>query len=270
MSFNNIRDADAAIRIIRDFKERPTVVALKHMNPCGIGQADDIETAWDYAYESDPVSIFGGIIVLNREVDAATAEKMHGIFLEIIIAPSYTAEALAILTNKKKNLRILELAFDAQAASGAEKEVIGVLGGLLVQNQDVIEENPADWQVVTKRQPSEQERVALEFAWKSVKYVKSNGIIITNDRQVLGVGPGQTNRVASVKIAIEQAKDRLDGAALASDAFFPFADNIEEIAAAGIKAIIQPGGSVRDEESIEAADKYGLTMIFTGVRHFRH
>ena len=270
LSFNNIRDADAAIRIIRDFKDRPTVVALKHMNPCGIGQADDIETAWDYAYESDPVSIFGGIVVLNREVDAATAEKMHGIFLEIIIAPSYTAEALAILTNKKKNLRILELAFDAQAASGAEKEVTGVLGGLLVQNQDVIEENPADWQVVTKRQPSEQERVALEFAWKSVKYVKSNGIIITNDRQVLGVGPGQTNRVASVKIAIEQAKDRLDGAALASDAFFPFADNIEEIAAAGIKAIIQPGGSVRDEESIIAADKHGLTMIFTGVRHFRH
>ena len=270
LSFNNIRDADAAIRIIRDFKDRPTVVALKHMNPCGIGQADDIETAWDYAYESDPVSIFGGIVVLNRQVDAATAEKMHGIFLEIIIAPSYTAEALAILTNKKKNLRILELVFDAQAASGAEKEVTGVLGGLLVQNQDVIEENPADWQVVTKRQPSEQERVALEFAWKSVKYVKSNGIIITNDRQVLGVGPGQTNRVASVKIAIEQAKDCLDGAALASDAFFPFADNIEEIAAAGIKAIIQPGGSVRDEESIEAADKYGLTMIFTGVRHFRH
>lgn len=270
LSFNNIRDADAAIRIIRDFKERPTVVALKHMNPCGIGQADDIETAWDYAYESDPVSIFGGIVVLNREVDAATAEKMHGIFLEIIIAPSYTAEALAILTNKKKNLRILELAFDAQAASGAEKEVTGVLGGLLVQNQDVIEENPADWQVVTKRQPTEQERVALEFAWKSVKYVKSNGIIITNDCQVLGVGPGQTNRVASVKIAIEQAKDRLDGAALASDAFFPFADNIEEIATAGIKAIIQPGGSVRDEESIIAADKHGLTMIFTGVRHFRH
>ena len=270
LSFNNIRDADAAIRIIRDFKDRPTVVALKHMNPCGIGQANDIETAWDYAYESDPVSIFGGIVVLNREVDTATAEKMHGIFLEIIIAPSYTAEALAILTNKKKNLRILELAFDAQAASGSEKEVTGVLGGLLVQNQDVIEENPANWQVVTKRQPSEQERVALEFAWKSVKYVKSNGIIITNDYQVLGVGPGQTNRVASVKIAIEQAQDRLDGAALASDAFFPFADNIEEIAAAGIKAIIQSGGSVRDEESIEAADKHGLTMVFTGVRHFRH
>ncbi|HGD4188276.1 TPA: bifunctional phosphoribosylaminoimidazolecarboxamide formyltransferase/IMP cyclohydrolase [Streptococcus agalactiae] len=270
LSFNNIRDADAAIRIIRDFKDSPTVVALKHMNPCGIGQADDIETAWDYAYEADPVSIFGGIVVLNREVDAATAEKMHPIFLEIIIAPSYSEEALAILTNKKKNLCILELPFDAQAASEVEAEYTGVVGGLLVQNQDVVAENPSDWQVVTDRQPTEQEATALEFAWKAIKYVKSNGIIITNDHMTLGLGAGQTNRVGSVKIAIEQAKDHLDGAVLASDAFFPFADNIEEIAAAGIKAIIQPGGSVRDQESIDAANKHGLTMIFTGVRHFRH
>ncbi|WP_438834841.1 bifunctional phosphoribosylaminoimidazolecarboxamide formyltransferase/IMP cyclohydrolase [Streptococcus pluranimalium] len=270
LSFNNIRDADAAIRIIRDFKDRPTVVALKHMNPCGIGQADDIETAWDYAYEADSVSIFGGIVVLNREVDAATAEKMHPIFLEIIIAPSYSDEALAILTNKKKNLRILELPFDAQDQSEVEAEYTGVVGGLLVQNQDVVEEKTADWQVVTDRQPSEQEVTALEFAWKAIKYVKSNGILIANDHMTLGVGPGQTNRVASVRIAIEQAKDRLDGAVLASDAFFPFADNIEEIAAAGIKAIIQPGGSVRDQESINVANKYGITMVFTGVRHFRH
>ncbi|HER0404718.1 TPA: bifunctional phosphoribosylaminoimidazolecarboxamide formyltransferase/IMP cyclohydrolase [Streptococcus pyogenes] len=270
LSFNNIRDADAAIRIIRDFKDRPTVVALKHMNPCGIGQADDIETAWDYTYKADPVSIFGGIIVLNREVDAATAKKMHPIFLEIIIAPSYSEEALAILTNKKKNLRILELPFDAHAASEVEAEYTGVVGGLLVQNQDVVAENPSDWQVVTDRQPTEQEATALEFAWKAIKYVKSNGIIITNDHMTLGLGAGQTNRVGSVKIAIEQAKDHLDGAVLASDAFFPFADNIEEIAAAGIKAIIQPGGSVRDQDSIDAANKHGLTMIFTGVRHFRH
>ncbi|HFZ4641944.1 TPA: bifunctional phosphoribosylaminoimidazolecarboxamide formyltransferase/IMP cyclohydrolase [Streptococcus pyogenes] len=270
LSFNNIRDADAAIRIIRDFKDRPTVVALKHMNPCGIGQADDIETAWDYTYKADPVSIFGGIIVLNREVDAATAKKMHPIFLEIIIAPSYSEEALAILTNKKKNLRILELPFDAQASSEVEAEYTGVVGGLLVQNQDVVAENPSDWQVVTDRQPTEQEATALEFAWKAIKYVKSNGIIITNDHMTLGLGAGQTNRVGSVKIAIEQAKDHLDGAVLASDAFFPFADNIEEIAAAGIKAIIQPGGSVRDQDSIDAANKHGLTMIFTGVRHFRH
>ncbi|MDR0845948.1 MAG: bifunctional phosphoribosylaminoimidazolecarboxamide formyltransferase/IMP cyclohydrolase [Lactobacillales bacterium] len=269
LSFNNIRDADAAIRIARDFTA-PTVVALKHMNPCGIGQADTIEAAWDYAYAADPVSIFGGIVVLNREVDKATAEKMHPIFLEIIIAPSYSAEALEVLTNKKKNLRILELDFAGAKASESEPEYTGVVGGLLVQNQDVIEEKPSDWTVVTKRNPSAEEQKALEFAWKSIKYVKSNGILISNANQTLGVGPGQTNRVGSVKIAIEQVKDRLDGAVLASDAFFPFADNVEEIAKAGIKAIIQPGGSVRDEESIEAADKYGMTMIFTGVRHFRH
>lgn len=270
LSFNNIRDADAAIRIIRDFKDRPTVVALKHMNPCGIGQADDIETAWDNAYAADPVSIFGGIVVLNREVDAATAEKMHPIFLEIIIAPSYSEEALTILTNKKKNLRILELPFDAQDASEVEAEYTGVVGGLLVQNQDVVKESPADWQVVTDRQPTEQEAIAMAFAWKAIKYVKSNGILVANDHMTLGVGPGQTNRVGAVKIAIEAAKDRLDGAVLASDAFFPFADNIEEIAAAGIKAIIQPGGSVRDQESIDEANKHDMTMIFTGVRHFRH
>lgn len=270
LSFNNIRDADAAIRIIRDFKDRPTVVALKHMNPCGIGQADDIETAWDYAYEADSVSIFGGIVVLNREVDAATAEKMHNIFLEIIIAPSYSEEALAILTNKKKNLRILELPFAAQDESEIEAEYTGVVGGLLLQNQDVVKEKPADWQVVTDRQPSEQETKALEFAWKAIKYVKSNGILIANDRMTLGVGAGQTNRVASVRIALEQVKNRLDGAVLASDAFFPFADSIEEIAEAGIKAVIQPGGSVRDQESIDAANERGIAMVFTGIRHFRH
>ncbi|WP_019776921.1 bifunctional phosphoribosylaminoimidazolecarboxamide formyltransferase/IMP cyclohydrolase, partial [Streptococcus sobrinus] len=212
LSFNNIRDADAAIRIIRDFKDRPTVVALKHMNPCGIGQADDIETAWDYTFEADSVSIFGGIVVLNRQVDAATAEKMHAIFLEIIIAPSYSPEALEILTTKKKNLRILELAFDAQDQSEVEAEYTGVVGGLLVQNQDTIKENPADWQVVTERQPNQQEKEALEFAWKAIKYVKSNGILVANDHMTLGVGPGQTNRVGAVKIALEHAAGRLDGA----------------------------------------------------------
>lgn len=269
LSFNNIRDADAAIRIIRDFTA-PTVVALKHMNPCGIGTADEIEQAWDYAYEADPVSIFGGIVVLNRQVDAATAEKMHKIFLEIIIAPSYSDEALAVLTTKKKNLRILQIDFAKQKASENQKEVTGVLGGLLVQNQDTSVELQDAWEIVTKRQPTATEVKALEFAWASVKYVKSNGIIITNDHQTLGVGPGQTNRVGSVKIAIEQAAYHLEDAVLASDAFFPFADNVEEIAQAGIKAIIQPGGSVRDQDAIDAADKAGIAMVFTGARHFRH
>src|SRR5574341_677640 len=269
LSFNNIRDADAAIRIIRDFTA-PTIVALKHMNPCGIGSADTIEKAWDYAYASDPVSIFGGIVVSNREVDVETAKKMHDIFLEIIIAPSYSEEALAVLTTKKKNLRILALDFAKQAASEEPKELTGVLGGLLVQNQDTTVELRDTWDIVTERQPSEKEVAALEFAWRSVKYVKSNGIIITNAHQTLGVGPGQTNRVASVKIAIEQASDRLEGAVLASDAFFPFSDNVEEIAKAGIKAIIQPGGSVRDQDAIDEANKHGIAMVFTGARHFRH
>ena len=269
LSFNNIRDADAAIRIIRDFTA-PTIVALKHMNPCGIGSADTIEKAWDYAYASDPVSIFGGIVVSNREVDVETAKKMHDIFLEIIIAPSYSEEALAVLTTKKKNLRILALDFAKQAASEEPKELTGVLGGLLVQNQDTTVELRDTWDIVTERQPSEKEVAALEFAWRSVKYVKSNGIIITNAHQTLGVGPGQTNRVASVKIAIEQASDRLEGAVLASDAFFPFSDTVEEIAKAGIKAIIQPGGSVRDQDAIDEANKHGIAMVFTGARHFRH
>ncbi|MDR0921530.1 MAG: bifunctional phosphoribosylaminoimidazolecarboxamide formyltransferase/IMP cyclohydrolase [Lactobacillales bacterium] len=269
LSFNNIRDADAAIRIARDYT-KPTVVALKHMNPCGIGTADTIEQAWDYAYEADSTSIFGGIIVLNREVDKRTAEKMHKIFLEIIIAPSYSKEALEVLTTKKKNLRLLQLDFSKQSASSEGFEYTGIVGGLLVQNQDVIEENPEAWEVVTDRKPTDVEKKALEFAWKSIKYVKSNAILITNDHQTLGVGAGQMNRVGSVKIAIEQAKDHLDGAVLASDAYFPFADNVEEIGKSGIKAIVQPGGSVRDQESIDMANKYGITMVFTGVRHFRH
>ncbi|GBG96202.1 bifunctional phosphoribosylaminoimidazolecarboxamide formyltransferase/IMP cyclohydrolase [Lactococcus termiticola] len=271
LSFNNIRDADAAIKIARDFLEMPTVVALKHMNPCGIGQASTIGEAWDFAYEADPVSIFGGIIVLNREVDAETAQKMHEIFLEIIIAPSYSPEALEILTTKKKNMRILELDFSEAEASKKEAEVTGVLGGILVQEQDVIEEEPDSWEIPTAKKPTATEFEALKFAWKAVKFVKSNGIIVTNDHQTLGVGPGQTNRVASVKIALEQATEKgLDNAVLGSDAFFPFADNIEVIAEAGVKAIVQPGGSVRDDEVIAACDKHGIAMVFTGIRHFRH
>ena len=272
LSYNNVRDADAALQIARDFAE-PTVVVLKHMNPCGIGTASDIEAAWDYAYEADSISIFGGIIVLNRTVDLATAEKMSKIFLEIIIAPDFTDEALAVLT-KKKNLRILTVDFTQKTASEIEPLVTGVLGGLLVQNQDVIVENEADWTIPTAVKPTATQLEALKFAWKVVKFVKSNGIIVTNDHQTLGVGPGQTNRVGSVKIALEAAFDKptalTEQAVLASDAFFPFADNIDEIAKSGVKAIIQPGGSVRDQEVIDACDKHGIAMVFTNVRHFRH
>lgn len=269
LSFNNIRDADAAITIARDFTDQPTVVALKHMNPCGIGQATDIETAWDYAFEADPVSIFGGIIVLNRTVDAATATKMKAIFLEIIIAPAFSPEALEILT-KKKNLRLLTVDFSAISASKQELAYTGVLGGILAQDQDVVSEDASSWTVASKVQPTAEQMNALHFAWRAVKFVKSNGIIVTNEHQTLGVGAGQTNRVGSVKIALNQAAGKLADAVLASDAFFPFADNIEEIAKAGVKAIIQPGGSIRDDEVIEACDRFGIAMVLTGVRHFRH
>ena len=269
LSYNNIKDADAAIRIAREFT-KPTVVALKHMNPCGIGTAETILKAYDFAYEADPVSIFGGIIVLNREVDLPTAEKMHQLFLEIIIAPSFSAEALALLSGKK-NIRLMTLDFrDAKDAASPEK--VSVLGGLLVQEQDVVEENSREWKVVTKRQPSEAELEALSFAWKAVKHVKANAIVLANQHQTVGIGAGQMNRVGSVKIAIEQAETagKMDGAVLASDAYFPMGDSVEFAAQHGIKAIVQPGGSIRDQESIDMADKYGIAMVFTDIRHFRH
>ncbi|MGX7351186.1 bifunctional phosphoribosylaminoimidazolecarboxamide formyltransferase/IMP cyclohydrolase [Enterococcus canis] len=266
LSYNNIRDADAAIRIAREY-QAPTVVALKHMNPCGIGTAETIEQAWDFAYAADPVSIFGGIIVLNQEVDAATAEKMHQLFLEIIIAPSYTQEAFAILA-KKKNVRLLELDFSQQATKETEK--VGVLGGLLVQEQDLVPEDPQTWNVVTKRQPTTDELAALAFAWKAVKHVKSNAIVVANAHQTVGIGAGQMNRIGSVKIAIEQAGERVQDAVLASDAFFPMNDSVEYAAQHGIKAIVQPGGSIKDQDSIAMADKYGIAMVFTDIRHFRH
>lgn len=269
LSYNNIKDADAALRIAREF-EAPTVVALKHMNPCGIGTGDTIEAAYDFAYAADSVSIFGGILVANRTIDLATAEKMHQLFLEIIIAPDFTEEAFAVLS-KKKNLRLMTLDF-SQKDQSTNNETVSVLGGLLVQEQDVVKEDPANWQVVTKRQPTEAELAAMAFAWKAVKHVKSNAIVLANEHQTVGIGAGQMNRVGSVKIAIDQAEaaEMMDGAVLASDAFFPMADSVEYAAAHGIKAIVQPGGSIKDQLSIEAADAAGIAMVFTDLRHFRH
>ncbi|MDH6365207.1 phosphoribosylaminoimidazolecarboxamide formyltransferase/IMP cyclohydrolase [Enterococcus sp. PF1-24] len=267
LSYNNIKDADAAIRISREFDE-PAVVAVKHMNPCGIGIGETIFDAYQSAYAADPVSIFGGIIVLNREVDVKTAEKMHELFLEIIIAPAFEEDAFEILA-KKKNLRLMTIDF-TNKKQATDAEVVSVLGGVLLQDQDVISENVADWQVVTKRQPTAEEMVALDFAWKAVKHVKSNAIVVANNHQTLGIGAGQMNRVGSVRIAIEQAGAKVSEAVLASDAFFPMSDSIEYAAEKGIKAIIQPGGSIRDQESIDMADKYGIAMLFTNVRHFRH
>ncbi|ASZ07827.1 bifunctional phosphoribosylaminoimidazolecarboxamide formyltransferase/IMP cyclohydrolase [Enterococcus thailandicus] len=267
LSFNNIRDADAALRIAREYDE-PTVVALKHMNPCGIGTAPTIFEAWNYAFEADPVSIFGGIIVLNREVDVATAEKMHELFLEIIIAPGFTDAALEVL-KKKKNLRILTISFEQRTASIVD-ETVSVLGGLLVQNQDLAMEHEEDWTVVTEKKPTVEQMEALAFAWKAVKHVKSNAIVVANEHQTVGIGAGQMNRVGSVKIAIEQAGEKLEGAVLASDAFFPMDDSVEYAATHGIKAIIQPGGSIKDQASIDMANHYDIAMVFTNVRHFRH
>lgn len=266
LSYNNIKDADAAIRIAREFSE-PTVVALKHMNPCGIGSGKTIFEAYQFAYEADPTSIFGGILVANREVDLVTAEEMHKLFLEIIIAPSFSQEAFDVLSGKK-NLRLMTLDFSDQATT--QQEIVSVLGGLLVQDQDVIEEDPESWEAVTDRKPTTEELAALAFAWKAVKHVKSNAIVVANAHQTVGVGAGQMNRVGSVKIALEEAKGRMEGAVLASDAYFPMNDSVEYAAQHGIKAIVQPGGSIRDKDSIEMANKYGVAMVFTGVRHFRH
>ncbi len=266
LSYNNIQDGNAALQIVKEF-DIPAAVAVKHMNPCGVGTGASIEEAFDKAYEADPTSIFGGIIALNREVDVATAEKLSGIFLEIIIAPSFTEEALAILT-QKKNIRLMTINFAQEKQD--KLKVVSVEGGLLVQEDDTFGFAEADVKVVTEREPTEEEWAALKLGWAVVKHVKSNAIVVTDTQMTLGVGAGQMNRVGSAKIALEQAGDKAKGAALASDAFFPMSDTVETAAAAGITAIIQPGGSIKDQDSIDKANEYGIAMVFTGVRHFKH
>ena len=266
LSYNNIHDADAALQMVKEFSE-PTAVAVKHMNPCGIGSGSDIFAAFEKAFEADPVSIFGGIIALNREVDKKLAEKLYEIFLEIIIAPSFTEEALAVLTSKK-NLRLLTIPFDQQGTS--EMTLTSVEGGLLTQEQDRYTLDEATITVPTDRKPTDEEWEALKFGWKVVKHVKSNAIVVNNHQMTLGIGAGQMNRVGSAKIALEQAGEKAKGAALASDAFFPMDDTVEAAAKAGITAIIQPGGSIKDADSIKKANEYGIAMVFTAVRHFKH
>lgn len=266
LSYNNINDADAALQIVKEFSE-PAAVAVKHMNPCGVGTGSSVFEAFEKAFAADPVSIFGGIIAFNREVDAETAGKLHEIFLEIIIAPFFSAEALSILT-KKKNLRLLTIPFADE--NKAELKMVTIEGGLLVQEQDRFTLEDATVTVPTKRQPTEQEWAALKLGWKVVKHVKSNAIVLTNEDMTIGIGAGQMNRVGAAEIALKQAGAKAEGAALASDAFFPMDDTVEAAAKAGITAIIQPGGSIRDEDSIKKADEYGIAMVFTGVRHFKH
>ncbi|KGX90236.1 purine biosynthesis protein purH [Pontibacillus halophilus JSM 076056 = DSM 19796] len=266
LSYNNIQDANAALEIVLDFNG-PTAVAVKHMNPCGVGTGDSLVEAYERAYEADPVSIFGGIVAVNEEVDAATAEKMKDIFLEIIIAPSFSQEAIDILTTKK-NLRLLTV--DMNQPAHNEKKVTHVAGGLLVQDVDQGTFEGVDVSVATDREPTEAEWADLKFGWKVVKHVKSNAIVVAKDSQTIGVGAGQMNRVGAAKIAFEQAGGKAHGAIMASDAFFPMPDTVEDAAESGVTAIIQPGGSKRDQDSIDACNKHGIAMVFTGMRHFKH
>lgn len=266
LSYNNIGDTDGAIETLKEFDE-PTIVAAKHANPCGVGSAATIKEAYQRAYEADPVSIYGGIVASNREIDAETATMMADVFLEVIVAPSYSKEALDILS-QKKNIRLLQLGNIGKKDYRTAKAKT-VLGGLLIQDLDSALLSD-DIKVVTKRQPTEAEMQDLMFAWKVVKHTKSNGIAIAKNKRTTGVGPGQVSRIWALENAIRQGGENIKGSVMASDAFFPFSDCVEAAHNAGITAIIQPGGSVRDQLSIEAADKYGITMIFTGMRHFKH
>lgn len=265
LSFNNIKDADATLSLIKKF-EQPAAVAVKHMNPCGVGVGATIEEAYEYAYEADSQSIFGGIVALNRPITKELAEKLHSIFLEVIIAPSYDEDALEVLT-AKKNIRLLEI---DMTETQDEQEFVSVSGGYLVQDKDNATLTREEMKVVTDVEPTEAQWKALELGWKVVRSVKSNAIVLANDHQTVGVGAGQMNRVGSAKIAIERAIEMNENVALASDGFFPMGDTVETAAKAGIKTIIQPGGSIKDQDSIDMANKYGISMVFTGMRHFKH
>jgi phosphoribosylaminoimidazolecarboxamide formyltransferase/IMP cyclohydrolase len=265
LSFNNINDASAALEILLEYDE-PTAVAVKHTNPCGIASAPQIEDAYTWAKEADPVSIFGGIVALNRPVDKGLAALLTEIFLEVIIAPAFTEAALEVLA-AKPNLRLLEIPIDGKR--GAYLDYKRIPGGLLVQEADTQLLGDAP-RVVTSKEPTAVEWEDLLFAWRAVKHVKSNAIVVAKGKRTLGVGAGQMNRITAAQLALKQAGDEARGAVLASDAFFPFPDVVEAAASAGIGAIIQPGGSLRDEDSIKAANEAGISMLFTGMRHFKH
>ena len=263
MSYNNIQDASAALDILSEFEET-TCVAVKHMNPCGVATGNSVLEAYSRAYEADPVSIFGGIVAVNGKVDKETAEKMHSIFLEIILATDYDEEALEILT-KKKNLRIYKL---SEKNNNHEQQIKSVRGGILVQ--DFNDKLADEYESVTEKKVDERQQRDIEFGLKVVKHVKSNAIVVVKDGQTLGIGAGQMNRVGSCKIALEQAGEKAKGAVLASDAFFPMRDSADIAADYGIAAIVQPGGSIRDQESIDACNEKGVAMVFSKIRHFKH
>jgi phosphoribosylaminoimidazolecarboxamide formyltransferase/IMP cyclohydrolase len=270
LSYNNIADTDAALECVKEFAE-PACVIVKHANPCGVAIGDDLLSAYERAWQTDPTSAFGGIIAFNRELDGATAKAIvDRQFVEVIIAPTVSAEARAAVA-AKQNVRLLECGQWSDAASGFDMKRVN--GGLLVQDRDLGMVTLADLKVVSKRQPTEQELNDLLFCWKVAKFVKSNAIVYAKDGQTIGVGAGQMSRVYSAKIAGIKAADEgltVAGSVMASDAFFPFRDGIDAAAAAGISCVIQPGGSMRDQEVIDAADEHGMAMVFTNMRHFRH
>jgi phosphoribosylaminoimidazolecarboxamide formyltransferase / IMP cyclohydrolase len=266
LSYNNLLDTDAAWGMAVDLDE-PCVAIIKHTNPAGYAVADDLDTAYARALEGDPVSAFGGIVAANRTIDVATARRIAEVFTEVVVAPGFDAEALEVLRGKK-NLRILRMPDAGRPRGGWQLR--SVAGGLLVQDLDVGDEPFGEWQVVSQAQPDHETLTDLRFAWLACKHTKSNAIVLAKDRQVVGVGAGQMSRVDSVRLAVERSGDRHTGSVLASDAFFPFRDGPDAAAAAGVRALVQPGGSVRDDEVVAAADEHGLVMVFTGRRHFRH
>ena len=275
LSYNNIQDANATLNIAREFDE-PFCVGVKHMNPCGSATGKTIAEAWKKAYEADKTSIFGGIVAANREIDLETAQMLKPIFLEIVMAPSFAPEALELLCTKK-NLRVLKV--DMSKDNTVRKQYVSMNGGMLVQDRDINTKPVAADQCVTELKPTAEQLADMEFAWKIVKHVKSNAIVVAKGGMTYGVGAGQMNRIGSAEIALKQAQNTLkeegkdimtEGLVLASDGFFPFNDCVALAAEYGIKAIVQPGGSIRDEDSIKLADEKGITMLFTGERHFKH
>ncbi|MBV6625500.1 MAG: bifunctional phosphoribosylaminoimidazolecarboxamide formyltransferase/IMP cyclohydrolase [Rivularia sp. (in: Bacteria)] len=266
LSYNNLVDLEAARRIITEFTDTPAAVVLKHTNPCGVALGNTLVEAYQKAFNADSMSAFGGIVALNQSIDAATATELTKTFLECVVAPGCEDDAKKIIAAKSK-LRVLILP-DLQ--SGAKETIKVIAGGFLMQAADDILADSNQWQIVTDKKPSQKEIEELLFAWKVCKHVKSNAIVVSKELTTLGVGAGQMNRVGAVKIALEQAQEKTEGGFLASDGFFPFDDSVRTAASAGITGIIQPGGSLRDQDSIKAANELGLSMILTGNRHFLH
>lgn len=265
LSYNNLLDLDAAWRAVVSFS-KSSIVIVKHLSPCGIASNERQAEAFRAALASDPVSAFGGIIAANRPLEAETAAAIGSLFVECIIAPGFEPEARELLV-KKKNLRLVQMP-DLEVTPTVEYR--SIVRGILRQDVDLGDPDGADWRVVTERQPTEEELAALQFAWKACQHVKSNSIVFAQGEATVGIGGGQPNRVDCVRIAAQRAGEKAQGAVMASDAFFPFPDSVEEAAKVGIRAIVQPGGSVRDQESIDACNRFGITMVFTGYRHFRH